>query len=218
MKQLSILLYSLFVLGSSLGATQPKLVQSSEYKITSNIHLVNEIPYKKESYLALIEIPAGSTHKWEVNHISGNLEWEFKNAKPRKVNFLGYPGNYGFIPQTILDKEDGGDGDPLDIIVLSDAQKRGTVQEVKVIGSINLLDSGEQDDKIIAIPLEASFKNINSISDMMLHYPGSIQIIRLWFEGYKGAKIHFVGYSDAKVAKSIIEKAHKTWQKKIHKK
>ncbi|RLA76305.1 MAG: inorganic diphosphatase [Epsilonproteobacteria bacterium] len=189
------------------------LEQSGEYKILSSTHLVDGIAYKKNSYQALIEIPAGTTAKWEVNHKSGHLEWEFRDNKPREVKFIGYPGNYGFIPQTVLSKEDGGDGDPLDIIVLGSSVKRGSIQEVKILGAIKLLDSGEQDDKIIAVTSTGTFKDIETLGTMMMKFPGVIEIVRYWFEGYKGDKMHFMGYMNDKDAKAMIERAHLSWKK-----
>ena len=203
---LAFITFTYFLIGQEIV-----LKKDGEYKILSNIHLVNEIPYKKDGYQALIEIPSGSTAKWEVNHKSGNLEWEFRDNKPREVKYLGYPANYGFIPQTILDKADGGDGDPLDILVLGSSVKRGTIQEVKILGAIKLLDSGEQDDKIIAINIDGVFKDIDNLGDMMVKFPGVVEIVRAWFEGYKGSKMHFMGYMNNIDAKNIIEKAHKSW-------
>lgn len=179
----------------------------------SNVHLVHDIPYKKKNYQALIEIPAGSTAKWEVNHITGNIEWEFKKDKPRMVKFIGYPGNYGFIPQSLSPKEEGGDGDPLDIIILGPSVEKGTVVEVKILGAIKLLDEGEQDDKILAIPLSGPFKEIDSIEGMLFQFPGVIEIVRYWFEGYKGKKISFKGYMKREKAKSLIEESHNNWSK-----
>ena len=203
----------LIIYFSLLTAGEIALKPDGEYKILSNIHLVNAISYKKDGYQALIEIPAGTTAKWEVNHKTGHIEWEFRNNKPRNVKFLGYPGNYGFIPQTILEKNEGGDGDPLDIIVLGPAVNRGSVQEVKILGAIKLLDTGEQDDKIIAVPLNGTFSNVESLGELMVEFPGTIEIVRYWFEGYKGGKMHFMGYMKRKEAQSLIEKAHSSWSK-----
>ena len=66
----------------------------------------------------VIEIPTGTTAKWEVDKSDGLLHWQIKNGNPRIVEYLGYPGNYGMIPRTLLAKDSGGDGDPLDVIVL----------------------------------------------------------------------------------------------------
>ena len=47
------------------------------------------------------------------------IKLEFKNGKPRIINYIGYPVNYGFIPKTLLPTSEGGDGDQLDILVLA---------------------------------------------------------------------------------------------------
>lgn len=181
------------------------------YKLESSKHLINDITYKnKNLYTAAIEIPTGSREKWEVNHKSGHLEWEFKNDKPRKVKFLGYPGNYGFIPQTL-----SGDNDPLDIIVLSESSPRGSFLDVKIIGMIKLLDKSEDDYKVIGIMPDGAFKKIDSLKEMLLKKPHIISIIRLWFEGYKDpGKITFMGYEDKKKTIGYIEQSHKRWRSK----
>ena len=56
------------------------------------------------------------------------LEWEEKDGEKRVVKFLGYPGNYGFIPQTL-----GGDNDPLDVIDLEESIDRGEIVTRKII-------------------------------------------------------------------------------------
>ena len=207
------IILALLICSSVLQAKEIEFKKDGEYRILSDFHLVNDVAYKEGVYQALIEVPAGTTAKWEVNHKTGYLEWEFKNDKPRKVKFLAYPGNYGFIPQSILDKNEGGDGDPLDIIVLGPAVERGTVQQVKILGAIKLLDKGEQDDKVIAVPLHGAFEKIDSLSEMMIKFPDVIQIVRHWFAGYKGSKMQFMGYMKRKETEGLIEKAHASWRK-----
>ncbi len=203
-------IFSVLIL--SMWAQDIVLTPKGKYTIISNVHLINDISYKKEGfYQALVEIPAGTTAKWEVDHLNGNIEWEFVKGKPRNVQYLGYSGNYGFIPQTVFKKEDGGDGDPLDVIILGSAAKRGSVQSLRILGLLKLLDQREQDDKIIATPLNGPFSAVQNLEDMMKKFPGSIQIIRYWFEGYKGSKIHFMGYENRKRAEALLEKAHHAW-------
>ena len=61
------------------------------------------------------------------------------------------------IPGTLLPKDRGGVGNPLDVIVLGPAISRGTIVAVKPIGILKLLDDGEQDDKIIATTMDSPF-------------------------------------------------------------
>lgn len=49
----------------------------------------------------VVEIPAGTNAKYEVNTKTGNLDWEIKKGKPRMVKYLAYPANYGMIPSTL---------------------------------------------------------------------------------------------------------------------
>ena len=59
--------------------------------------------------------------------------WVWINNKPRIINYLGYPANYGMIPKTLLKKENGGDGDPLDVIVLGPPESKGSIVKCKII-------------------------------------------------------------------------------------
>jgi len=82
---------------------------------------------------------------------TGKLEWEFKSEKPRFVSYLAYPGHHGTVPGTLLPEHQGGDGDPLDVIVVGPAVPRGSVVTARLLGGLRLMDRGEQDDKLIAV-------------------------------------------------------------------
>src|SRR3990170_6292317 len=90
----------------------------------------------------LIEIPQGSRTKYEIDKTTGLLKLD------RVIHSsFHYPVNYGFIPQTL-----GPDGDPLDILVLcSQSIQALCLVEARVIGNMQMIDTGEQDDKIIAV-------------------------------------------------------------------
>ena len=134
----------------------------------------------------VIEIPAGTTAKYEVDHKSGQMALEQKNGYPRYVQYIGYPGNYGMIPRTIQAKELGGDGDPLDAIVLGDPADRGSVIKARPIGVLKLTDHGEEDSKIIMVAVGSPFERIHSIKDLDVKFPGISKIIEIWFTYYKG--------------------------------
>ena len=197
-----------------LQATALTYEKQGLYHLVADQHLINDITHKNgDDYQVLVEIPTGSRQKWEVNDKTGQLEWEFRKGKPREVKFLAYPGNYGFIPQTL-----SGDDDPLDIIVLSESVPRGSLVSVTVIGMLKLSDGGDSDNKVIAITSDGAFKKIDSLAEMLIKKPTVIDIVRQWFMGYKDpGKMVFLGYEDKKKTLKYIEKAHRNWSLK-HKK
>lgn len=189
----------------------------SEIKGNNNSHLLRTdstkvnllsdfIPlFKNGDVNAVIEIPSGTLEKWELNKTNGEVEWEMVNNNPRIVSYLGYPGNYGMIPRTLLSKEQGGDGDPLDIIVLGPPAERGSVLRCKIIGVLYLLDRGEQDNKLVAVQTNSPLYEINSIGELDEKYIGISEILRLWFTNYKGpGKMESKGFGDKNKALEIL--------------
>lgn len=178
-----------------------------------NLHLINEVPYKKEqTYKAVVEIPSGTNEKWQTSALTGSLYFEHVDGKPRIIEYLAYPFNYGFVPQTIDSREKGGDGDPLDVVLMGPALQRGSIHDLKIIGAIKFIDKGEEDTKIVAVLPDGPMSDINDIPDLLLRYYGALEIIRLWFEGYKGpGSLFFQGYALRDEAMEIIETSHKDW-------
>lgn len=111
---------------------------------------------------AVIEIPAGSAEKRQYDAATGTFPIDLRNGLPRVIRFLPYPANYGFIPSTRMNKEEGGDGDAVDVFVLCSSLPSGTVVEVEAIGIIELLDAGERDDKLIAIPVDPALRTVDA--------------------------------------------------------
>ena len=117
-----------------------------------------------EIVTAYIEIVPTDTVKYEVDKASGHL----KIDRPQKFSNV-YPAPYGFIPQTYCGakiaafaaKQAGndcgkGDGDPLDICVLTEhhINQGGILLRARPIGGLRMFDNGEADDKIIAVLLD----------------------------------------------------------------
>lgn len=134
----------------------------------------------------LIEIPAGSINKLEYNKALQELQMDSINGQPRKINYLGYPANYGMIPNTLSAKEEGGDGDALDVIVLGEAMASVSVEECRVLGVLMLRDRGETDDKLIAAHVDSPFARLEDLVALRRQYPGMLEIIETWFLNYKG--------------------------------
>jgi inorganic pyrophosphatase len=156
----------------------------------------------------VVEIPTGTLAKWEVIKPDGTLKWEFKKGRPRVVRYLGYPGNYGMVPRTLLPETAGGDGDPLDVIVLGPAVPRGSVIEAKLIGVLKLVDQGERDDKLIAVLASSPLYEANTLQALNETFPGVSSILEIWFQNYKGpGKIDSGGFGDCQEARSILDDA-----------
>ncbi len=137
---------------------------------------------------AYIEIVPTDTVKYELDKVTGAL----KIDRPQRFSNV-CPALYGFVPQTHCGKENGaltalrtgrrdiiGDGDPLDICVITEkALPRGDVLlQARPIGGLRMIDRGEADDKIIAVlegdALYGSWRDINQcprpIVDRLRHY------------------------------------------------
>ncbi|WP_026915214.1 inorganic diphosphatase [Christiangramia portivictoriae] len=141
---------------------------------------------KDGNYQAIIEIPAGTNAKVEYDKDLRRFNTSLRQGQERIIDFLAYPANYGFIPSTYSDPVNGGDGDALDIMLLSSTLDSGTVVEFIPIGMIKLIDAGEEDFKIIAIPARKEFRTIQAENYQQLldQYPGAVNILETWFAHY----------------------------------
>jgi inorganic pyrophosphatase len=178
--------------------------------------LIDIIPINENGLLnAIVEIPAGTLDKWELNKFNGQIEWEFSGGKERRIRYLGYPGNYGFVPQTLLPKAGGGDGDPLDILIIGPPAERGSIVQCKILGVLFLDDNGERDDKIIAVSDKSLLYEYKNIGSLHRKHQGILQIIELWFVNYKGFnKMKSNGYGSSDVAEDMIDEAINEFMKK----
>lgn len=185
---------------SSIGITE----QSQKY-------LGNLPIYSENGHIqVVIEIPAGTNKKFEYDYETNSFIAEMQNGKERIVNFLPYIGNYGFIPSTLMDKTQGGDGDPIDVLVLSEHLKTGTVIQVMPIALLRLIDNDEIDSKIIAVPVDSEQRIIQakSLSELKSRYSNIQKLIELWFLSYKGPyKVKTMGWEDEKMANIEIMKS-----------
>ena len=171
---------------------------------------INEINIKNDdgSYNFFVEIPAGTKEKWEVNNRNGLLEWEEKKGRKKIIKFLPYPGNYGFIPQTY-----GADGDPVDVVDLDESIERGSVKRIRIVGGLYFEDKKTVDIKFIGLDPEGTFKNIETIQDLVLNKFASLEILKIWFESYKkSGKMIFFRLIDRDESTEIIKNSHERWK------
>jgi inorganic pyrophosphatase len=120
-----------------------------------------------EEFNVIIEIPQGSQNKYELDSKTGAM---FLDRVLYSSEF--YPFNYGFIPSTKAP-----DGDALDVgVFLTNPVPAGTVVKARAIGIIKKIDSGDQDDCILAVPTnDPRFKDVKEVSDIQPHILLEIQ-------------------------------------------
>lgn len=157
----------------------------------------------------LVEIPKGSSNKYEYDLETGSLQLD-------RVLYgaVFFPAEYGIIPGTWQEK----DADPLDVMVLSSFSTfPGCVLTCRPIGVLRMIDSGEQDNKIIAVPSkDPRFEKINDLSDLAPHLKKEIK--NFW-ENYSelepGQTIKIQGWNGKETAWEVIKKAIQNYQKKF---
>lgn len=143
-----------------------------------------------EALNVIIEIPAGTNHKIEYKTTTGFSNDTLLGGTTRIINFLPYPGNYGFVPNTLMTREEGGDDDPLDVLVICESVPTGTLLPVIPIAALLLRDRGEIDTKIIAVPADSTLRVFQpeNFLEFALEQDAARSIIETWFLNYKGPK------------------------------
>ena len=139
----------------------------------------------------ITEIPMGVTAKMEVNKgTEGNSITQDMNGdgSPRYYTYGTPFFNYGLIPQTWEDPEEyDGDNDPLDVIEIGGGTlKMGSSVGCKVLGSLELIDEGETDHKIICIAEGSEhYGDVNDMDELELRLPGTEGRLVHWLKYYK---------------------------------
>lgn len=130
-----------------------------------------------EEINVIIEIPRGSNNKYEIDKETGLIALDRAN-----YSSAPFPFDYGFAPQTLWE-----DDDPLDVIVLTTYPLHpGILVRVRPVAVIEMIDSGESDYKVIAVPTEdRRFEHTRDIEDLNPH---TLREFQHFFETYKVLK------------------------------
>lgn len=146
----------------------------------------------------IIEIPKGSTNKYEVDKKTGLVRLDRVLYSP-----LFYPVDYGYIPQTAYL-----DGDPIDcMVLLLHPTFPGCIVEAKAIGVLEMRDEKGPDEKILCVATsDPRYSNRKSINDLTEH---TLKEIIHFFEVYKQLEekdVEVIGWNDVALAIHLIEK------------
>ncbi len=125
-------------------------------------------------FTAVIEIPMGSSVKYELDKETGLMRLD-------RVLYSAvfYPANYGFIPQTLAE-----DGDPLDVLVLCQEPVAPlTLVNSRAIGLMTMIDSGKKDHKVLAVAVhDPEYDGFREAAELPAH---RLAMLRRFFQDYK---------------------------------
>jgi len=144
------------------------------------MNLWHDIPVGEnapEEINVIVETPRGSSNKYEVDKDTGLIKLD-------RANYSGipFPFNYGFIPQTLWD-----DGDAIDVVLFTTFPvPAGILVSARPIGFMEMNDTGEDDAKIIVVPVEDKWwDDVQDLSDLNPHV---IKEMKHFFESYNALK------------------------------
>ncbi len=170
---------------------------------------LKNLPFgEMEAFHVVIEISQGSQDKYEYDE-------KLDVIKLDRVLYSSYrfPANYGFVPETRAE-----DGDHADVLLFStNPLIPGTVAEARAIGFMEMVDAGENDNKIIAVPVsDPRFSDIQTLDDLPEH---TLKEIKNFFETYKvlqNKTVEIKGFADKARALEELEKTREAYSKESH--
>ncbi len=147
----------------------------------------------------VVEIPAGSKNKYELDKQTGLLRLD-------RVLYsaVHYPGDYGFVPRTLHE-----DNDPLDVLIhVNEPTFPGCQIDVRPVGVLKLLDRGEPDDKVLGVPVSDPYHaEYHDLPDLPSHYTKEVEHFFLVYKDLEGKRMQILGWENAAAAHRIIRES-----------
>ncbi|HUX35129.1 MAG TPA: inorganic diphosphatase [Gemmatimonadaceae bacterium] len=152
-----------------------------------------------EEVTAVIEIPQGSRNKYELDKPTGLIKLD-------RVLYsaVHYPADYGFIPRTLHD-----DGDPMDVLVLLKEETfPGCLIDVRPLGVLHMVDRGEPDDKILAVPTHDPYSSeYFDIADIPQHLLKEVAQFFVSYKELEGKHVEIAGWGKSGEAMRLITRS-----------
>jgi len=158
----------------------------------------------------LVEIPRGSRNKYEYDFTLNKIRFD-----RMLFSSMMYPGDYGFIPETLAL-----DGDPLDVLILgSEPIFPMCVVEVIPIGVFHMADEKGPDEKLICVPVsDPIWNNRRNLSDISSHRMKEIEHFFQVYKDLEEKKVDIGGFGDVEEAIKIYHKCVERYNNSEHKK
>ena len=166
-------------------------------------------PGTKESINVIVEIPKGSNNKYEIDKETGMIALD-------RVLYSAqtFPFDYGFVPKTLWD-----DGDALDVMILTtNPLPSGVLVRVRPVAIMNMIDSGEADDKLISVPVDdPRFKDIKDLADLNPHQIKEIEHFYSTYKQLQGKKVEVNGFAGKNEAENAFLRGQELYKAKFGK-
>ncbi|MDB5237597.1 MAG: Inorganic diphosphatase [Parcubacteria group bacterium] len=160
----------------------------------------------KDEMNVIIEINKGSKNKYEIDKETGLI------ALDRTMyTAQDYPFDYGFVPQTLWD-----DGDALDVALLTTYPLfPGVLVRARPVGIMHMIDGGEADEKIIAVPTgDPRFADVKDLADINPHTLKEISHFFATYKQLQKKEVQVGEFEGKDAAQAAFERAQKLYAEK----
>jgi inorganic pyrophosphatase len=162
-----------------------------------NMNLWHDVePGTKEAMNVIVEINKGSKNKYEIDKQTGLI------ALDRVMHTAqDYPFDYGFVPRSLWH-----DDDPLDVVLLtSHSLVPGVLVRARPVALMNMIDSGDADDKIIAVPAaEPRFDDVHDLGDVNPHVIKEMEHFFSTYKKLQNKEVEVTGFKGKKEAQDTF--------------
>lgn len=151
---------------------------------------------------AVIEIPAGTAIIRAVDSSS-----QITPVDNRPVDFLPFPGNYGFVAGCAKTDTLTGDVRPLPVMLMMPALESGSVVAIRPLAVLMLTRDGDPYPVIVAVPRDPSLQSLRARTfvDLLTEYDAARDIVQTWFLNYLGREMfELAGWKDEHYARQLI--------------
>lgn len=164
-------------------------------------------PGNHDEMNVIIEIPKGSKNKYEIDKETGLIALD-RTAYTTQ----DFPYDYGFVPKTFWD-----DDDALDVIVLATFPlASGILVRVRPVALMNMIDGGESDDKVIAVPVnDPRWDTVKDLEDINPHTLKEMKHFYSTYKDLQNKKVEITGFKNAEEAKKAFDRALTLYKEKF---
>ena len=171
------------------------------------MNLLHDIaPGTPDEMTVIVEIPKGSMNKYEIDKETGLIALDRVSHTAQ-----AFPVDYGFVPQTLWD-----DGDALDVVLLTTYPLfPGVLVRARPVAIINMVDSGDSDAKIIAVPVDdPRWSGVKDIKDINPHTLKEIEHFYLTYKNLQNKVVTIDSIEGKDAAMQAFTRATELYKEK----